>query len=120
MTNKKMHENEKTENNEIEDISSISKCISLIRLYLGYNKIKDISPLSNCALVAFLDLGHNKIEDISALSNCISLTRISLNSNKIGDVSALLLKCTLLDYIDLRNTNISNRPVLDRVISIYY
>ena len=75
--------------NDITDISSLSKFTMLERLWLSNNGIEDISALAKLTNLTELWLWNNRIEDISALSKLTNLTRLSLGSNNITDISAL-------------------------------
>lgn len=76
--------------NQIQDISTLSKFTNLTSLNLSNNKIEDISPISTIGTITDLRFTGNKVKDISSLSNLVgSLTILNMDGNKIEDVSAV-------------------------------
>lgn len=65
-------------NNQISDISFLSKFVNLKFLYLGKNNIVDISPLKNLVKLKQLDLSNNQIVDISPLSILLNIDFLRL------------------------------------------
>lgn len=69
--------------NEIHDLSPLKGIRSLYYLTLRYNKIVDLSPLRECEGIYYLNVRHNSIQDISPLGNLDNLSRLFLGHNKI-------------------------------------
>lgn len=76
--------------NQIQDISVLSKFTNLTSLNLSNNKIEDISPVSSIGTITNLRFTGNKVKDISSLSSLVgNLTILNMDGNKIEDVSAV-------------------------------
>jgi len=76
-------------NNDITDVSSLSKLRKLKFLDLSGNQISDISPLNGLAELEYLDLGSNGIDIVSPLKDLPNLEYLDLSSNKLELVSPL-------------------------------
>lgn len=83
----------------IQDYSVIGQIKSLKSLTLSNSNLSDISFISNLEKLSYLDLTNNHISDISALAN-LKLDSIILDSNNITDVSVLMNK-DQLHYLSL-------------------
>ena len=55
--------------NEIKDVTPLSKMTQLKQLHLPNNELKDITPLSSLVNLQKLDLEANYISDLSPVSN---------------------------------------------------
>ncbi len=77
-------------NNEITEISAVSKMKKLIRLQIRDNKINDISGIKNLEDLDYLDAPFNQIKDISELQYLPKIHLIGLSDNKIEDISPLV------------------------------
>ncbi|CAL6008628.1 leucine-rich_repeat domain-containing protein [Hexamita inflata] len=78
--------------NQISDISSISKLKGLKILQLNKNCIKDISALlslSDLIYLVELNLSENQISDISSISKLKNLQKLYLQCNNIEDISSI-------------------------------
>ena len=83
--------------NQIQDISVLSKFTNLTSLDLSNNKIEDISPVSVIGTITSLKFSGNKVKDISSLSNLVtSLITLNMDDNKIEDVSAVDVDSSLI------------------------
>lgn len=71
------------------DITPLSKFQNLVKLILNANQISDLSPLNGLSRLNFLDLHSNEIIDISPLSNLKSIIYLNLELNQIKDISSL-------------------------------
>lgn len=76
-------------NNNIIDITEVSRLERLKYLNLSANNIKDISAISKLEKLERLDLYKNNIVDISALGGLKNLKEVDLQFNNIQDCSAL-------------------------------
>ncbi len=106
---------------QVTDITALSGCAELKRLYLDINRIADISALASCRELRQLSLGGNRIRDISALASCAKLDALFLEYNEIADVSALA-GCSRLTTLNLQGnqlTNISGLTSLGRLAGLY-
>lgn len=59
-------------------------------LALGQNQIDDISPLSKLTNLTDLKLQGTQISDISALSSLTNLSFLNLDNNQISDIQPLV------------------------------
>ena len=75
--------------NQINDISTLSDLTSLTYLALDDNQISDVSALSDFTSLISLGLDDNQISDVSALSGLTNLTYLLLRNNQVSDISAL-------------------------------
>ena len=73
------------------DITPLSKFQNLVKLILNANQISDLSPLNGLSRLNFLDLHSNEIIDISPLSNLKSIIYLNLELNQIKDISLSFL-----------------------------
>ena len=99
--------------NELEDISALSRLGNLRILLLGSNAIEDISALSGLGNLGRLDLRSNAIDDISALSGLANLTGLSLDRNRVEDVSPLSGLANLSSLTLIRNAIVDISPLSD-------
>ena len=75
--------------NAIDDISDLSGLADLSYLFLDDNPVEDVSPLSGLANLWSLTLTRSAIVDISPLSDLANLKLLYLNGNAIVDISPL-------------------------------
>ena len=73
----------------IVNLEGIQHGVDVTALLLHNNQIIDISPLSRLTNLTTLGLTGNQIIDISALSNLTNLTWLGLDVNQIVDISPL-------------------------------
>ena len=71
-------------NNEVSDISPISSCAGLKRIYLEHNPVRDLSPLAGCAGIEELHLGETPVEDFSVLEALPNLRELSISADQIA------------------------------------
>jgi Leucine-rich repeat (LRR) protein len=76
-------------NNQINDISPLSRLTGLEWVVLDDNNISDITPLSNLTNLTKLSLSDNQIRDISPLANLTNLVMLHLTNNQIDDITPL-------------------------------
>lgn len=95
--------------NDIEDISQLSKFTGLNKLLINHNWVKDVTPILNLNNLTSLDLMGNKISNIDVLKNAKfgNLTYLNLCGNDITDIS-VLSKFTNLKELDLSVNNIES------------
>jgi small GTP-binding protein len=98
-------------NNQITDISEISKLTNLTSLYLSNNQITDISEISKLTNLTSLYLSNNQITDISEISKLTNLTSLYLYNNQITDISEIS-KLTNLTLLYLSNNQITDIPFI--------
>ncbi len=87
--------------NNLEDISEVSKCKDLIILYICNNKIKNLSFLNENKKIEILLANFNKIEDIP--KDLPKIRKIQIKENNLKKVKSY----NTLIYLDCRNNNIS-------------
>lgn len=80
-------------NNNISNISVLSKLPKLIEVNLGSNNVSDISPLMNLSNIEWCSLYDNNISDITCLAN-----------RKFKDVTALGLGNNFIDFSNNSNS----------------
>lgn len=84
-------------NNNITNISGIEKCMDIYRLVLSNNKITDITPITNLDEMQKatdwrfmdIDLSNNQISNIDCVKNWKNIQRLDLSGNKITNVKSL-------------------------------
>lgn len=96
------------ENNEISDVSMLSKSIAtLTKVNFNQNNISDISALSGATLLEQAYFNHNNISDISGLSQSSSLKYLQLADNNISDLSPLT------GFTELRSVTLADNQIVD-------
>ena len=94
------------QNNNISNISQISKMTNLTRLDLDSNKITSIKGVENLKNLITLYLRDNPIEDISSLKGLENLEALHLRNTKVKDITALKeLKKLHRLYVDENELN---------------
>lgn len=99
--------------NSVTDTSPLSGLTSLARLSLSRNRITDVSPFGNLTLLTSLSLSDNVISNVEPLANLIKLTRLSLGANDIEDISALT------DLANLERLDVRNNPLSAESINVH-
>ena len=97
--------------NELEDISALSRLGNLRTLDLRSNAIDDISALSGLGNLHTLDLIGNAIDDISDLSGLANLRYLFLDDNRVEDVSPLSDLANLISLSLVRNAIVDISPL---------
>ncbi|EMO64909.1 leucine rich repeat protein [Leptospira borgpetersenii serovar Pomona str. 200901868] len=77
-------------NQDISDLSPLSKLPNLKTFSGSNNSIKDLSPLSQCKNLNALYLNKNKISDVSPLSSLSKMETLWLADNPIQDILPLV------------------------------
>ncbi|WP_373366913.1 leucine-rich repeat domain-containing protein [Leptospira borgpetersenii] len=77
-------------NQDISDLSPLSKLPNLKTFSGSNNSIKDLSPLSQCKNLNALYLNKNKISDVSPLSSLSKMETLCLADNPIQDILPLV------------------------------
>lgn len=92
-------------NNQISDISSLSKLTTLRKLILNSNQIKDLSPISNLTNLNSLYLENNQIQEIeyNTLKNLEKLRRLDLRNNQLQTFPNVLLNLNMQIFWDDKN-----------------
>ncbi|MDD2965865.1 MAG: leucine-rich repeat domain-containing protein, partial [Bacteroidales bacterium] len=99
-------------NNNISDVTPLSKIAGLKYLDLGGNSISDLSPFEGHYFEA-LNLWGNNINDVTPMLNITVNQRLYLNDNIISDVSGLTSQ-TKLQTLILGNNFITDfSPIAD-------
>lgn len=73
----------------ISNLKGIEVAVNLKKLIISDNQIRDISPLSKLVNLQILGLWDNSIKDIKALRDLVKLSELILNDNEIYDISAI-------------------------------
>ena len=105
------------DNNELSDISSISKLPDLNILYLSNNKLSDINSLAKFKNIEILILSNNMLSDISPLLELTSLNTIFLDNNEVSDLSPLR-RLPRLSRLNLDNNKLSDISTLPDISSL--
>ncbi len=92
-------------NNQIADLTPISKMPQLEGLGIEKNGIKEISLLSSLKNLTALYARNNELTDIAPLASMTELKELKISGNKISDLSALK-GLTKLNDVDLDNNAI--------------
>ena len=99
------------DDNQISDLSPLSKATGLKCISFNNNKISDLSPIKDCTKMTAISGDNNGIQSLDPIKNMSSLTCISFAHNKISDmkpVGELTSKIDKSMYVlDLSNNNIS-------------
>ncbi|EKP15458.1 leucine-rich repeat domain-containing protein [Leptospira borgpetersenii] len=75
---------------KLSSLDGIERASGLIHLDVGRNQdISDLSPLSKLPNLKTFSGSNNSIKDLSPLSQCKNLNAVYINKNKISDVSPL-------------------------------
>ncbi|MDE0453144.1 MAG: leucine-rich repeat domain-containing protein [Gammaproteobacteria bacterium] len=96
--------------NAVADISPLADLTSLVRLSLAKNRIRDVSPLGNLPLLTGLSLSENEISNVEPLANVTALRTLHLGANDIEDISAMT-SLTNLEWVDVRNNPLSAESI---------
>ncbi len=93
------------------DLTPLSSCSSLQKLYLYSNQLQtiDLAPLSSCSSLQALHLDGNQLQtiDLAPLSSCSSLQTLNLYSNQLQSIDlAPLSSCSSLQTLNLYNTQL--------------
>lgn len=76
--------------NNISDVSALSDCTALERLYISSNPIEDFSPLVGLNRLSILNIGATDIKDLGDISKLSTLTRLEIHDcSQLEDMSAL-------------------------------
>ena len=83
--------------------------MNLTFLDLRQNQISDISPLSKLIGLTNLYLSNNRIINVSSLKSLVNLEELRLDGNQISDISSLVENSGLVkdDQLLLRGNNIN-------------
>ena len=97
-------------------------------MILNDNEIIDVSPISRLTNLTSINLSNNKVNDISVLKNLTNLTSINLSNNLISDIHPLI-NCKKLETLNLQNNALndfsyykdeSGRSVGYEVMDVFY
>ena len=117
--------------NEVSDLSPISKLTKLTKLSLFRNRISDLKPISELTNLEYLDLYANKLVDISPLEKLVNLKHLDLHNNNdqtgdpvhptvsggIKDIS-VVKNLTKLELLSLGSNNISDISAIKNLDNI--
>ena len=117
--------------NEVSDLSPISKLTKLTKLSLFRNRISDLKPISELTNLEYLDLYANKLVDISPLEKLVNLKHLDLHNNNdqtgdpvhptvsggIKDIS-VVKNLTKLEMLSLGSNNISDITPIKNLTNI--
>ena len=102
------------DNNNITDITLLSRLRGLQVLTIGKNNISSLGPLSRLSGIMILDVYDNKITDISPLSSMTGLIALNLSYNQNLINISLLARMTTLQLLYIDHAHIiSLGPVYD-------
>ena len=94
-------------NNQLEDLESLTDFPSLTELYLSDNHISDISDIYDCTHLKTLVISYNDITDISPLGSLLELENLDISGNKnLSDVLSLAY-IPNLKLLNITDTNIT-------------
>lgn len=96
--------------NAVTDTSPLADLTSLARLSLSRNRIADVSPLGNLTRLTSLSLSDNAISNVERLASLTSLKGLGLGANDIEDISALT-NLANLERLDVRNNPLSAESI---------
>lgn len=102
--------------NGIEDIRPLGQLPNLKFLVLSNNKISDLSPLASLHQLQELHIDNNQITDLSPVSHKESLTVVDLSRN--ADVDLATLQAPKLETLMVNDTKVSHLDFL-KIILIY-
>lgn len=86
----------------LEDISFLSECRNLKKLYADYCHYEDISALAGCTKMEILHLQSSHITDISPLASMKCLKELDISATDVTDLSPLK-DITTLEKLELSN-----------------
>jgi hypothetical protein len=102
------------DNNDITDISLLSRLRNLQVLTVGNNNISNISPLSSLTGLGLLDIYSNKISDLSPLASLTGLTALNIGYNPNLINISVVAKFTRLQILYLDHSSVASlQPVFD-------
>ena len=104
-------------NNQIVDITSLSKLVKLWKLFLAGNKIKNIDSLSDLTDLDHLDLSENEITEIpKSINNLEKLITLNIDINQLKEVDNLKLQN--LRVLFLSHNEIQSLPNINKLINL--
>lgn len=100
----------------INRLSAIPNCTSLVLLNLSKNNLSSVSGLSNLKQLNYLDLSFNKISSVDELGQLLFLRHLKLHGNNISSFPSALstlkrlekLTFQIMPYKDDKDTNTTN------------
>jgi Leucine-rich repeat (LRR) protein len=94
--------------NKIKNLSFLSKCTNVTKLYFDNNKVESIDFVSGLSDLTVLSASNNNINKIAALEKCLKLDNVDLSDNDISDISPLkLASSSKRCFLDLSNNKIT-------------
>jgi Leucine-rich repeat (LRR) protein len=125
---------------KVTDLSPLANLTRLKRLLLLAAPVRDVSPLSDLTRLESLSLENTQVADVSPLARLLNLRDLSLAGTPVGDLSALagmslltelklffcpnvknvdpLRELTMLSYLDLSDTMVSDVEPLTHLKSL--
>ena len=94
-------------NNNIEDIGTLSNSTNLRSIILSDNRIRSIENLKDMQNIENVELSNNNITYLGDLSSLTNLKSIHLDGNNISNISNMKLP-TSLENINLSQNNLEN------------
>jgi len=102
-------------NNNLTDISMLSKMPQLHKLAVSNNLLEDVDVLGSLPKLRFIFLANNKITNINQMRGQTRLKKLVLADNKMTSLPDLR-EFTLLAYLDIRD-NPLEAPALEKMQS---
>lgn len=104
-------------NNNVTDISPLSKLKDLRTLHAAHNKITSFD-FTGQRKINVLDLSHNQIESVEGIGDQMRLLEVSFRGNKISDISPLSKHTSIwdLDVNDNKITSIESVGLMNNII----
>src|SRR3989344_5437376 len=69
--------------NKIETLEGLEKCVNLTELYCSNNKLETLKGLEKCVNLTLLKCNSNKLETLEGIEKCNKLTKLDCSNNKL-------------------------------------
>lgn len=98
--------------NDIDDVSALSKCSTLVELNLRSNRLSALGDVGALTLLVDVDLSHNNIEVLPAgIGKWTKLQRLNLAENRLAALPKELGALTALTELDVSSNALTALPV---------
>lgn len=107
-----------TIDDNIEDITGVSKLYNLDNIIIQYSKVKDITEIGNLKNLNFISIYASKnVSSIQALKNNTKLETVALSNCAVSDISSIK-DLPNLKFVDITDTEITDISCLEDSKSI--
>lgn len=97
--------------NQLTDLSVLEhSAASLEQLYIRNNQVEDLSFLTQCLSLQYLNLDHNSVQSLESLRNCGELKALSAMDNQIRTTQGIE-RLKKLIYLDLSGNGLTEAGV---------